>query len=257
MSIFKSILFISIFIAYSFQAKSQDNYEIQVYGSSTMDKGKTMVELHSNFAINGNNEKVDGVVPSHHALHETIEITHGFNQWFEVGFYLFNAVTPSQGIDFAGSHIRPRVRVPDEWNLPVGLSLSTEFGYMRPLYSEDSWQLEIRPIIDKTFFGKLYVCYNPVLDKSLKGMNQNETFVFSSNFKIGYKMTNKIIPGIEYYGSHGPLNRFDEFQKQQQQIVPCIDLNLSPDWEFNFGAIFGVTDATDKFLLKMIIGRKF
>ncbi len=236
---------------------SQDNYEIEVYGSETLEKGKTMAEIHSNFALNGNTEKVDGVVPSNHALHETFEISHGFTNWFEVGFYVFSSATPSQGFDFAGSHIRPRVRVPEEWNFPVGLSLSTEFGYIRPLYAPDSWQLEIRPIIDKTFFGKLYVCYNPVLDKSLKGINQNETFEFSSNFKVGYKVTDKIIPGIEYYGSHGPLNRFDEFQKQQQQIVPCIDLDIFPEWEFNFGAMFGINNATDKFILKMIVGRKF
>jgi hypothetical protein len=31
--------------------RAQDNYEIQVYGYDTVDPGKTMVELHSNFTI--------------------------------------------------------------------------------------------------------------------------------------------------------------------------------------------------------------
>ncbi len=236
---------------------SQDNYEIQVYGSQTMDKGKTMVELHSNFAFNGIQESMDGVLPSHHALHETIELTHGFNSWFEVGFYLFNAITPSQGFNLVGTHLRPRVRVPEKWNWPVGISLSTEFGYMQQLYSEDTWSVEIRPIIDKTFSGKLYVCFNPVFDRSLKGLNQQAGFVFSPNIKMSYTVTKVFIPGVEYYGSLGPLSKFDTYQKQSQQIVPCIDLNISPLWEFNFGAIFGITNATDPFILKMIVGRKF
>ena len=33
----------------AFAARAQDNYEIQVYGSETVEKGHTMVELHGNF----------------------------------------------------------------------------------------------------------------------------------------------------------------------------------------------------------------
>ena len=70
---------------------AQDNYEIQVYGSDTMKPGRTMVELHSNFTIKGSKSTEDGVLPTNHAWHETIEITHGFNEWFETGLYIFTA----------------------------------------------------------------------------------------------------------------------------------------------------------------------
>src|ERR1700690_4108412 len=62
---------------------AQDNYEIQVYGYDLVAPGHTMVELHSNFTIDGSKETSDGVYPTNHAEHETIEITHGFNDWFE------------------------------------------------------------------------------------------------------------------------------------------------------------------------------
>src|ERR1700681_4113140 len=61
----------------------QDNYEIQVYGSETVASNATMVELHSNFAIVGRQTVENGVLPTDHAEHETLEITHGFNSWFE------------------------------------------------------------------------------------------------------------------------------------------------------------------------------
>jgi hypothetical protein len=67
-------------------AHAQDNYEIQVYGSDLVDPGHTMVELHSNFTIDGSKTVVDGVYPTNHAEHETVEITHGFNDWFESAF---------------------------------------------------------------------------------------------------------------------------------------------------------------------------
>ncbi len=145
-------------------ACAQDNYEIQVYGSETMAKGSTMVELHSNYTIKGERNIVGGVLPSRHALHETIEITHGFNPWFETGFYVFNSIQPGRGIEWVGDHIRPRVRVPEEWHWPVGLSLSTELGYMRPSFSQDTWSWELRPIIDKQI-GPLYIALNPAFEK--------------------------------------------------------------------------------------------
>lgn len=72
-------------------ACAQDNYEIQVYGYDTVDPGRTMVELHSNFTIDGSKTVVDGMLPTNHAEHETIEITHGVTDWFEVGFYIFTS----------------------------------------------------------------------------------------------------------------------------------------------------------------------
>jgi hypothetical protein len=61
---------------------AQDNYEIQVYGSETVPRGVTMVELHNNFTAKGAKTTTDGTLPTHHAWHETIEVTHGFNEWF-------------------------------------------------------------------------------------------------------------------------------------------------------------------------------
>lgn len=91
---------------------AQDNYEIQVYASPTQTKGSTIFELHSNFTFKGDKKVVDGVTPSFHALHETVEITHGITENFEIGFYLFTNYTNGYGYKFVGSHIRPRVSVP-------------------------------------------------------------------------------------------------------------------------------------------------
>src|SRR3984893_5785168 len=100
---------------------AQDNYEIQVYGADTVESGKTMVELHSNFTIKGSKQTDDATLPTNHAWHETLEITHGFNDWFETGFYVFTSARSGNGWDWVGSHIRPRFRIPEQWHWPVGL----------------------------------------------------------------------------------------------------------------------------------------
>ena len=64
-------------------AAAQDNYEIQVYGYDTVAPHHTMVEWHNNFTIYGSKETINGVAPTNHAFHETIEITHGFSTWLK------------------------------------------------------------------------------------------------------------------------------------------------------------------------------
>jgi hypothetical protein len=235
---------------------AQDNYEIQVYPSETLAPGKLMIELHSNFTFQGEKEVANGVRPTEHALHETIEVTYGFTPWFETGFYIFTSARSGEGWQWVGDHIRPRVRAPESWHWPVGVSLSTEFGYQRRVYSEDTWSWEIRPIVDKQL-GRWYLSFNPAIDKAVHGANAGRGFEFSPNFKAGYDFTRVVTIGVEYYGALGPVARFDPGPQQQHQIVPTLDLNVSPDWELNFGAAIGVTHATDRFLLKMIVGRRF
>lgn len=235
---------------------AQGNYEVQVYGSEMTEVGHTMVELHSNFTFQGSKETINGVRPTEHALHETLEITQGFTKWFETGFYQFTSYRPGEGFQWVGSHIRPRVGVPEDWNWPVGVSLSAEFGYQRHAYSEDTWTLEIRPIIDKQI-DRWYFCFNPVFDRAFHGPGVGQGLVFSPNVKIAYDVTKKVTLGMEYYGSTGSIRGFDPISEQQHAVMPSIDLNLSKNWEFNFAAGVGLTGATDHMLVKMILGRRF
>ena len=58
------------------------------------------------------------------------------NQWSEIGIYVFTAEQDGHGVQWVGSHIRPRVRIPPRWHWPVGLKKTLrQFGYARPAYS--------------------------------------------------------------------------------------------------------------------------
>src|SRR5689334_17751290 len=249
-------LFIFLILALlllSMTASAQDNYEIQVYGSDTVDPHTTMVEFHTNYAVQGEETVQNGVQPTHHAVHETVEITHGWNSWFETGFYIFTSARSGDGWDWVGDHIRPRVRVPESWHWPVGLSLSTEIGYQRAAFSPDTWTWEIRPIIDKKI-GPWYLSFNPALDRSFHGPGVNQGVAFSPNVKVSYDFTKKIAGGLEYYGAYGSLSGFDALRDQQQQFIPSVDIDFGPQWEFNFGVGVGATRSTDHLIVKCIIG---
>jgi hypothetical protein len=237
-------------------ARAQGNYEIQVYGADTVAPRNTMLELHSNFTADGQTRTIGGVEPTNHAEHETIEITQGINAWSELGFYIFTSESSANGVQWVGDHLRPRVRVPEKWRWPVGVSLSTEVGYQRAVFSPDTWTWELRPIVDMQT-GRWYFAVNPALERTWHGPDVNQGLGFAPAAKISYDFTKKITGGLEYYADYGSITNIASLHNQQQQIFPAIDLNVSPDWEINFGVGIGPTAATDHWIVKAIVGRRF
>jgi hypothetical protein len=237
-------------------ALAQGNYEIQVYGADTVAPKNLMVELHSNYTVDGQTKTIDGVYPTNHQEHETLELTEGLTNWSEVGFYVFTSEQDGHGVQWVGDHIRPRVRAPDSWHLPVGLSLSSEIGYQRAVYSPDTWTWEIRPIIDKTV-ARWYFAFNPALERTLHGPDVSQGLGFSPGAKLSYDFSNIVSGGFEYYADYGRLGEFDAFHDQQQQLFIVTDLNVSPAWEINIGVGIGPTAATDHLIVKGILGRRF
>ena len=108
---------------------------MQVYGSDLVQPDVTMVELHSNFTAQGEKATIDGVLPTNHAEHETLEITHGFNEWFETGFLQFTSIQPDGSWNWVGTHIRPRIAVPESYGLAGGVEPLHGVGYQRPDFS--------------------------------------------------------------------------------------------------------------------------
>lgn len=245
----------AVVIALPAAARAQANYEIQVYGSETVPAGVTMFELHSNYTINGQRDTVDGIWPTNHAIHETLEITHGFNAWSELGFYWFTAIPDGQSWQWVGTHLRPRFRIPPSWGWPVGVSISQEIGYTKAQFTGDTWTYEFRPIVDKAI-GRWYLAFNPSLEKSLRGPTSSTPFVFSPNVNLGYDLTRKINLALEYYGSTGPINELLPISEQEHQIFGAVNLDWGPDWEFNAGYGTTLTAAGDKKIVKMILGRR-
>jgi len=236
-------------------ARAQGSYEIQVYPSSPVAPRTTIFELHSNVSPGGIKANADGTQPNHHAWHETLEVTHGFSEWFEVGFYAFTSIRSGDGWQFVGSHIRPRVSVPERFNWPVGVSLSQEIGYQRPYFSTDTWTWEIRPILDQQL-GPVYWAVNVAFEKTLSGGNQHNGWGIAPAAKVSVELTPKIAAGIEYYSDLGTTRRIEPWRSQGHQVYPSIDLFLSKDWEFNAGIGFGLTPESDKVNVKVIVGRR-
>jgi hypothetical protein len=245
------LFFIAILILPFYSIAQADN-EIQVYASPTVGDRLTMFELHSNYTFKGPNDLPDP--KSAHYLNESLEVTHGFGKNFELGVYFFTTLTPDNKYQYLGSHIRPRITVPESWQWKVGASLSAEFGFFRrgtdqPFY----WEGEIRPVVDKRV-NRWYFSFNPNMEFVLTG--EDKHFGFGPQFKTVYTIKDKVGVGAEYYTSIGTFRKISPINEEEHLLGPMIDLYLSEKWEFNGGFLFGLTPTSNQQILKVLIGRR-
>ena len=239
------------------KAAAQDLFEIQVYPYDTVAPGRTMVEFHTNFFPSGTTEAAPGEFPLNHQAHLTVEITHGFTRYFETALYVVTAMyVPNEGPKFAGWRIRPRFRLPELDNFPFKVSLSFEVGFNQPEFEADTRTLEIRPIFEREE-GRLYVSINPDLTKSLRGPGSSDGIGFEPGVKVAWDVTPKIAAGVEYYAETGPIKHFEPWSEQHHLLFPTVDLNVSPDWELNFGVGRGLTNTSEHWIVKTIVGYRF
>jgi hypothetical protein len=247
---FLSILFLLSLTRF---VSAQDDYEIQVYRSETLEKGHTVFELHSNYTPSGNKQYSENMFPSDKLFHETLEVTHGFTDNFELGIYFFNAIGSNGRTGYGGSHLRPRIKAPASWNLPVGLSLGSEIGYQKIGFFNNHWLLEIHPIIDKEF-GKFSVAINPTFDWNI---DRSAEFEFNPCMMTSYKISKKADLGLEWYSGYGQVQDFVPWNKQHQVLYLATNINFGTNWEFNAGIGRGLNSSADPWIIKWIVGRSF
>lgn len=238
-------------------AAGQDLFEIQVYPYETVEPHRTMVELHTNYFAKGTTTAPSDEYPLNHQAHLTLEVTHGFTKYFEIAGYLVTAAhVPNEGGKFAGARIRPRFRLPESSSFPFNVSLSFEVGFNQARFEANTRTLEVRPILERAQ-GRLYLSINPNLSKTLTGPDSKAGLEFEPAVKVAWDVTPKVAAGVEYYGATGALTDPEPTAEQRHMVFPTLDLNVSPDWELNFGVGRGLTDASEKWLIKTIVGYRF
>lgn len=235
---------------------AQDPFEIQVYEYLTVPRGKWNLETHFNYTSRGTRQFEGTVAPTEKQLHLTYELTRGITDYFELAGYLVLARRAGETPDFAGWRVRPRVRLPERWKLPVLLSLSAEVAFPRDAYETADATLEIRPILERAF-GPLALDLNPVIGRSIKGPGSDEGWDFEPGARIGVTLSPVVDLSVEYYGAFGPVGDFLPAAEQVHQFFGGGDLQLRENVVLNFGLGLGATSAGNRTVLKARLGWLF
>ncbi len=249
-------VWLALFAGDPLPASAQDPFEIQIYEYLTVPKGKWNLETHFNYTARGTKVSEGSTAPTHHQTHLTFELTRGITDLFEVAGYLVLADRPGASPEYAGWRFRPRIRAPERWRLPVKLSLSTEFGFPRDIYEENSITLELRPIIERQF-GRLQIDLNPVLGRALDGPGTKEGWDLEPSGRVGVSVSRTLDLSVEYYSSLGPISNLAPAGEQVHQIFTGGDLAFDENMVLNFGLGLGLTDAGNRTVLKLRFGWLF
>jgi hypothetical protein len=239
------------------RARAQDLFEIQVYPYDTVEPGITMLEFHTNFIPSGTKTTDGGVLPNNQQFHVTMEVTHGFTKHFETGFYLETApYVPNERAKFVGWHVRPRFSLPEFNSFPFHFSLSLEYAFNQPEFDPNGQTLEIRPIFERQR-GRLYLSINPSMSVAVKGPDAGSAPGFGPSVKGGWDFSKTVAGGIEYYSETGTVKHIEPLSDQHHILFGAVDLNVSPDWEVNFGLGRGLTGTSEHWIVKSILGYRF
>ena len=228
--------------------------EIEVYDATIADPGHFEVTLHNNFAPNGLKQPAfPGATISNHSWNGTLETAYGVNEWWELGAY-FPVYTFSQGTaQLDGGKLRSLFVVPDAAHRTFFYGVNFEVSINNKHWDEHSPSLEIRPIMG-LHLGKWDLISNPIVNSGFNGFGN---LVFAPAERVAYNISDQFAMAAEHYANYGPLNAMAPLNRSYQEAFAVVDYTHDEANALEFGVGFGLTSASDRVLVKLILNHSF
>jgi hypothetical protein len=226
--------------------------EIQVYNADIAAPGQFTIQQHLNYvALGSKDPPFPGGFPSNRSINGTPEFAYGVTDWWEVGLYLPFAIQDRQFLSdsfklrtlFVSPHAEQR-------NFFYGVNF--EFSNETPKFSQTTFGIEIRPIIGVRNADYEFIV-NPIIDI---GLGKNGEADFAPAARLAQKLGEELYAGFEYYSDLGEIGNFNTLSHQQHTLFAVTDFKLG-DFGVNFGVGYGLTPASDRWVIKTIVGYTF
>jgi hypothetical protein len=108
----------------------------------------------------------------------------------------------------------------------------------------------VRPIVG-WHLHPIDIIVNPILDTAYDGLKNLD---FAPAWRVAYNLPSMWAVAVEEYADYGPLHELSGARDQVHQIYGVVD-HTSKYFEIEAGVGVGVTDASDKLTLKLILSR--
>jgi hypothetical protein len=226
--------------------------EIQVYDAQIAAPGTFNLTWHDNYTPDGRTspDYPGGIVPNH-TLNGVPEWAYGVAPWLEAGLYMpLYSLAGNGAVMLNGFKLRALLVEPDAANRHFVYGVNLEFSYNTGHWNQNRYTQEIRPILG-WHLGPLDVIVNPILDNSYRGFSQLD---FAPATRVAYNFNKTWAVAAEEYDDFGPLQEFYASTQQQHQLFGVFDYHGKP-WSVEGGVGLGLTGATDKVVLKLILAR--
>lgn len=238
-------------IAFPLSARAQGD-EIQVYDGGLAPVGVFNLTVHNNFTPRGIKDPAfPGAVTSDKSLNGVPEWALGVTNWFEAGLYLpLYSRDKDMGWGIDGFKLRTLFAVPNADDRKFFYGANFEFSFNNKQWDTTHFTSEIRPIIG-WHLHPVDIIINPIVDTSHDGVG-NMTFVPSA--RVAYNMKSGWAVAGEMYSDFGAFNDLHSSSEQAHQIFAVVDRSTR-FVDFEIGAGVGLTDASDRFTLKLILAK--
>jgi hypothetical protein len=231
-------------------AKAVD--EIQVYNAGIAAEGQFTIQQHLNYVGLGvKDPPFPGGLVSHHSINGTPEFAYGVTDWWEVGLYLPFAIQDRQFLSDSFK-LRTLFVSPQAEQRNFFYGVNFEFSNTTPKFSQSRFGLEIRPIIGIRNADYEFIV-NPIVDI---GFGKYGQATFTPAARVARKVGTDLFVGFEYYSDFGEIGNFAKLADQQHTLFAVTDFKLGV-FDVNFGIGYGLTSASDRFVVKTIVGYAF
>jgi hypothetical protein len=226
--------------------------EIQVYDGGLAAPGIFNLTWHNNFTPKGlTTPAFGGAVVADRSWNGVPEWAYGVTRWFEAGLYMpLYTRDKNAGWGLDGFKLRTLFAVPDADQKTFFYGANFEFSYNARRWDQTRFTSEIRPIVGwhRPPFDFIV---NPIMDTAYDGFRNLE---FVPAARVAYNASKDWAIAAEEYADFGPLRRFLSRGEQVHQFYGVV--NHTGGWvDVEAGVGFGLTDASDRLTLKLILSR--
>lgn len=227
--------------------------EIQVYDGAIAEPGIFNLTWHNNFTPIGLKTPLfSGGLVNNHNLNGVTEWAYGVTDWFEAGLYLpLYSISAARGPSINGGKIRFLFTVPHAAERKFFYAANFEFSYNAEHWDPRRYTSEIRPIVG-WHLKPWDIIVNPILDNSWYGGFKSLEFVPAT--RVAYNLNPKWAVAVEEYADYGQLRNLVQRSQQFDQVWGVFDHDAKYV-HIEAGAGFGLTPASDKFSLKLMLSK--
>jgi hypothetical protein len=226
--------------------------EIQVYDAEIAEPGVINLMWHQNFTPSGIKEPAfPGAIISDHSYNGVPEFAFGITPWFEQGLYIpVYSFSKGRGSTLDSVKLRELFVRPHAGDHTFFYGMNFEFSYNASYWETRHFTSEIRPIIG-LHLHPVDIIINPILDTDWTGVSN---YVFAPEMRLAYNYNPKWTFAAEHYAGYGPVRQFATVSGQYHAMWAVVD-HTSKALDVEAGIGFGLTAATDKVTLKLMLSR--
>ena len=233
------------------RAAAQDPFELEVYTPAVAAPGEWELGINTNYVADGRTTFDGLLAPTDRQGRLSVELTHGITRSWELALYGLAAARPGAGAELAGWRLRTRVQAPEGWRLPVQLGINLEVEHTHRAYAERENAVEVVPVIGWSR-GPLALAINAPFEHAVGG-GAMAGWEFEPSARADVTLSRALTLTTEYFTSLGELGNLDSPQDQRHLLFPGVKLHLGEDIEWNMAIGFGLTNASDRMILKTAV----